>query len=359
MARKMQAVLVKPKSPMTVDYPGSDTLFGAICWAIRLIEGEGKLREILDRFSVRDPPFLLSSAFPCNKLDGEYRYLLPMPICLPPHIPSGTSNRSLLRKWAKLKEVRWADITFLKEFLNGKFSVMEILKGMEETKSNVAGIRPSAPKAKVKRRYIFDRFEFQGVCLASWSVSLSREIEITGNRVNRLTNSTDEYLHFYSAYHFGPEDYFYFLIDCESEVEETLRAALHFLEDRGIGGNISSGKGHVGIKIRPFENIGASSGQFFVNLSTYCPTHEELEFYSRSKRLAYSLVYRQGVMESSFIHTAHPWKKGVLSFQEGSIFPVIDDRRYYGENPIVYDECFQVQQYGFSMPLKGVFELEA
>lgn len=355
MGKKMQAVVVKPKSPMTINYPGSDTLFGAIAWAIRLLEGEEKLKVILDRFSAKNPPFLVSSAFPCNKLDGEFQYLIPMPICPPPR----TADSLLITKWKKvLKNVIWADLSFLKEFLQGKFSIMDVLKGLEERRKGSVRERAKSCKTKVKKHWVFDRFEIQNECLASWPVSLSREIEITGNAVNRLTNSTGKKLHFYSAYHFGPDDYFYFLIDCKSEVQKTLLAALRLLEDRGIGGNISSGKGHIKIEIQPFEDPGVPNGKVFVNLSTYCPTREELEYYARNDQLAYSLAYKHSVIECSLARSASPWKKGVLYFTEGSVFPVIDGKEYYGENPVVYDELFPAQQYGFSFPLKGVFEFE-
>ncbi len=42
----------------------SDTLFGAICWAWRLLYGEEDLLELLDLYCQARPPFLISSTFP-------------------------------------------------------------------------------------------------------------------------------------------------------------------------------------------------------------------------------------------------------------------------------------------------------
>jgi len=47
----------------TSDYIHSDTLFSAICNAYRLLYGEEELRDMLNLFRVREPTFLISSAF--------------------------------------------------------------------------------------------------------------------------------------------------------------------------------------------------------------------------------------------------------------------------------------------------------
>ena len=45
-------------------FPASDTLFGALTWAVLLVEGEGAAAAWVERFRLSEPPLLLSSALP-------------------------------------------------------------------------------------------------------------------------------------------------------------------------------------------------------------------------------------------------------------------------------------------------------
>ena len=62
----------------------SDTLFSALCWAVREVEGSGWLDEWLGAFLNGPAPLLLTSAFP---LAGDVRFY-PRPMLPPPWGPA-------------------------------------------------------------------------------------------------------------------------------------------------------------------------------------------------------------------------------------------------------------------------------
>jgi CRISPR-associated protein Csm4 len=66
----------------------ADTLFGALCWQCRFLDGESALRGMLQRFRDGDPPFILSDVFP----EGWF----PCPLSLNlRHIPDSNLQRKL------------------------------------------------------------------------------------------------------------------------------------------------------------------------------------------------------------------------------------------------------------------------
>ena len=70
----MNVVYLKPKSLFPTNLP-SDTIFGAICVAIKEIYGEDELDSMLGLFNGKNNPFVLSSAFPfVNGSDGKHHF---------------------------------------------------------------------------------------------------------------------------------------------------------------------------------------------------------------------------------------------------------------------------------------------
>ena len=57
-------VYLLPRAPFAKAAPRSDTLFGAICWAIRWLYDEETLVKLLAGFADGQAPFILSSLFP-------------------------------------------------------------------------------------------------------------------------------------------------------------------------------------------------------------------------------------------------------------------------------------------------------
>ena len=100
----------------------SDTLFGLICWAIRQVFSEARLVELLKAFYAGQPPFLLSSAFPCAK-DGTaaWKPFLPRPL-LPPPAPVEDLSPEEAQRLKRYKRLRYIPADHFNQFLQGDYS---------------------------------------------------------------------------------------------------------------------------------------------------------------------------------------------------------------------------------------------
>lgn len=102
---------LQPTAPMRVGthpedidrarpFAASDTLFGALCWAIRQLFGESELERWLDGVRATPPLVRLSSLLPIIRIGDNAEPLIP----LPQRLPSATLPE---RKW--LKQARYVD----------------------------------------------------------------------------------------------------------------------------------------------------------------------------------------------------------------------------------------------------------
>ncbi|MBC7108387.1 MAG: type III-A CRISPR-associated RAMP protein Csm4 [Methanomassiliicoccales archaeon] len=351
----MDAVVLRPKSLSLAGYPKSDTLFGALCWGIRFISGNETLEKMLEDFRNGDPPFVISSAFPCAlSVATVVEYLIPMPFFTIPSKffeLSASKRMEIVGNYKKLKKVRWADASLVFDILKGRVTIYDILESIEKVKDSGKG------------DWCFQDYNYKDGVLSRHDVPIYKEVDMVGNAINRITSSTGENFFFYKGYAMSRRGAMYFIIKHRKNCENIVRPALRFLEDRGIGGKISSGKGAfeiIQIRTNIDEKLAEmSSGKTVLNLSTYIPTHEEIvQFKNAGTKPIYNLLVRGGVIESGLASESNPWKARTMCFGEGSLFPAIENREVYGQNPVVHDKKYKVQQYGFSFYLRGDLKLE-
>ncbi|MBC7196763.1 MAG: hypothetical protein H5U39_05870, partial [Deferribacterales bacterium] len=74
----MKIVYLYPKSTFRTDLR-SDTLWGILCWAIRLVYGNEELERIIKSYIERKPEFIISSTFPFIIKDDKKWHYLPKP----------------------------------------------------------------------------------------------------------------------------------------------------------------------------------------------------------------------------------------------------------------------------------------
>lgn len=176
------------------------------------------------------------------------------------------------------------------------------------------------------------------------------------NKINRLTNTTHEGGLFYSSEITCSKDGgLFFLLQGKEEALKLVRAALRFLQDRGIGGDISVGKGNFELEIaKGFSPVKEpKESDYFTTLSlTYLEDDQWNNLQDSSKTCLYRLERRRGRIESSLVSTSNIWKQAVIVFREGSVFPLTEANTIYGCNPIVKQKPFPVQYYGFSYPVR-------
>ncbi len=312
----MKAVYLQPHGAYRHELH-SDTLFGLICWAIRQVFSEARLVELLDGFALGQPPFLLSSAFPCIKDGPDWKPFLPRPL-LPPPEPVEELGPDELQRLKNYKRLRYIPVDHFKQFLQGGHSDTSYYK------SNIW----EDPK-----------------------VSVPRPVDRLHGTIDRLSGTTDGKgtLFVRPEYRSGG---LYFLID--GEAAELVVNALRFLEDFGLGGGNSTGYARFTVTVTDTGLLGkpVAEPDRFVTLSLYYPRPAELAHF-RTGEAWYELTVRKGKVGGHFLHADDFWKRSVLMFTPGSTFPAIADRRMYGQNPIVKRRQdglpFDVQQYGYAL----------
>lgn len=345
----MKIVYLKPKSSFLGEQIHSDTLFGAICWGIRQIYGNDELEEMLSRFARDskkfDPPFLISSSFPYMESEKEKRHFLPKPILKP--IWRNVETKEALDKLKTIKKVAYIQENIFNGWINGKITDSDLFEHIKLKEDNIT-YQLEGEEYLQKGGILIEKGDATGIF---------KETDILRNVIDRLSNTTTEGGLFYTHETFiGEKSGLFFLIEIKDRVyENLLNASLRFVEDRGIGGDVSVGKGQFDIELLTDTEIihEPKNPDSFTNLSLYYPCDDEIQFFKQhEEKTWYNLIGRKGKIESAFVSTKDIWKESIQMFEEGSTFPLIADRELYGKNPIVKEKPFKIQHYGFALPVK-------
>lgn len=334
------AVYLRPHGSLASEL-GSDTLFGAVCWAIRILGLVDDMEAMLEDFATR-PRFAFSSAFPFFEVNGNRVRFYPRP-CLPEMSPGQIEalaqeecdkNPRLDRKAAKVQVVQLA------KRLDGKLYLSEALFGeVVRGETDTVGLF----RRFKKRGHNPQDIEAAGAVLISHGerrrlhgepLTFMAEADVQHNQVDRVAGATAEGLLFFEREtFFRPGGGLWFVLQAEAEdVENLIRPALRYLADTGLGANRTSGKGHFDIEIG--EKIAlpqAERPNAFLVLSRYLP--QEGEWPAGAKPLAYRLLHLWPKRESKFVQpvvgqaTAPVYKRRLRMFAPGSIFPLAGEPR--------------------------------
>jgi CRISPR-associated protein Csm4 len=304
-------VYLRPKSPFPDTVP-SDTLFGAICCGFEELYEKDKVDALLNS---KKPPFLISSAFPFVENGGEQEHFFPKLVVEPAEI-----DVNLFDKAKKYKKVVFIHERIFNEWIRGEVSELGLIEGIGDSYSVVKGLL--VPKG-------FDiKFDIKTVDLAQ-------------NILNRLTAQSKDFFYLTKTYFLNSGLFFMirFYEDCKDEI----LAALRFLEDRGIGGDVSTGKGWFEFFYGENKINEPEDGDSFVTLSRYCPTKDEIEMFRR-ERMYYELIRTRGRSRDGVI------KRPLFMFKEGSTFPELG-KAFYGKIEKVRENP-DVIEFGYSFPIK-------
>lgn len=326
-------IYLKPVSSFLGEPPRSDTLFGAICWAVKLTEGEARLEELLARFSQTDPPFLLTSSFPAVSTDGDKLHFFPVPLTEP--LDADPDN---------LEEFNW-----IKRVENSEYTTEEVYSSILKGELDKERIYHSGDY-RITSGYLYPKGSVD-----SETFPLFHDRNVQRTTVDRLTSGTHEGRLFYSEETRLREDTeLFFLLDGPEEVLDSIRKGLRFLNDRGIGGDVSVGKGEFEVSIEGnFNPVDEpEDGDYFTNLSLFYPREEnDRRFRATDGDSWFRTERRRGRLESSLVESEDVWKDAVIVYGEGSVFPDTGEAPY-GKNPIVKREPFDVQYYGYGYPVR-------
>jgi len=312
-------VYLTPKSLFPTSLP-SNTIFGAICIGLKEIYGDEELKKMLALFSEGTIPFILSSAFPFVGDSKDKHHFFPKPIDEP---FEGTIT-DYLDQAKRFKKARYVHQSVFNAWINGTLSELDIIKDFDK-KYHVSGVL-------LTHKEEMD-LDF-GLIVA----------DTPHNVLNRLSNKSENFYYSTGAY-YRNAGLFFLIKFLDESYRSKIMAALRFIEDRGFGGDISSGRGQFELNfVESTELIKEpEEADAFTTMSLYSPDNE---FNSLDKnRIWYELTKIQGRSSDGRM------KKSVFMFKEGSTFPLLN-LEFYGGVKEVRPAPKRVVEYGLAFPVK-------
>jgi len=289
----------------------SYTIFSAICWGYRILFGEKKFVEFLEKFKEK-PLFTISSPLPYlqNKL------YFPMPEVEDGFEEPEDEEEYKLHK--SIKKLKWIPETIFYEFLKGninkKSDLLEIFKEFKD------------------------------------GISFPKSINLLHAKINRLTWTTGEGgLYNESAYFY--DNFIFFIYFNEENFIEPIKYILRFVP---FGGNKSIGFGRKILEFKEEKGIltdfliPSSSSKKFITLS---PTFYDVSF--NLKESFYQLLLFAGKVENFYGRITKPiLKRKAIYLKTGSVLKVKSIKNFYGElKSVLEHQDKTIYQYGFAFPL--------
>lgn len=309
-------IYIEPKSSFSLI--SSDTLYGALVNTLQILSADFDdiLLELME-----NPPFLISSAFPFVQAQ-EINHFYPKPLL------ENTINTVLHPDKVKMyKKAKYIHESVFSKMIFGELEENRLIETI-------------------------DNYDIEDGLLYPKDLKLNfgiRSLDTSRNLLNRLTYFSDYF--FTSGYHYKNVGLFFIIrflnTDSQNKYSDLLKGCFRFLSDRGLGGDISVGKGHFDILDIRDENIinEPTVGNRFVSLSNYMPTLEEIKFYQEKENLYYELYTKRGRDPSGRI------RKKVRFFREGSTFPE-HGKKVYGKATYVDDKAVELG-YSFNVRMRG------
>ena len=297
-------VRLKPKTGSLVSaLPGSGTMFGAICWAVRDLYGVEELEEMLDNFLAHDCRFAVSSVFPYG--------LLPM--------PKGIVQEQTNRIFPQLIASVGKDDT--DEFIRRKKKLVKIKYINEDLWNEIKS--DTARMNEFIFKYISGQYEEYGEPFV--------EETFIRNAINRLSNTTTK----------GESSVFYSKVYSIKEVAEFhcfiktsninwFEPVWKYLSECGIGSNKSVGMNLFELTCEGKVKVDLMKKNLLV--SKYIPNPDEVDFNESYYEIQSAIEKFESCRE--FFHTS-PNKAKINYIAEGSVISLKTDRELYGSVPVV------------------------
>jgi CRISPR-associated protein Csm4 len=333
----MNEITLYLKSPTGFkdNLPRSDTLFGAICWGVWLLYGEDDLNKFLDSYKEQNPVVLLSSSFPFSKIEQQITHFFPKPHQKP--LPP-INDIKLYKLSKKFNKVKYIDDQLFQDIINNGYDDQQLWERLLKNELYLSEDNKILSKRKLK----------------SFPIKIA---VVPGNAIDRLSNGTIEgKLYHTSECFIEYESGIFVLLKVTDEWLKKILAVFRYYADKGLGGDTSVGKGSYKLAVKenfPFQEN--PDGKRWLTLSLYFPEPTEWQLIQQKlDETWYSLTLRKGKIESNYSPTTNVWKKSLLMLEEGSVFPVIDNKTYYGMLPVVkeIENQYKVYQYGLAFSVK-------
>ncbi len=302
----------KPLSPFR-HLPESFTVFGAICWGVKVLYGDGELENMLDMFS-DTPPFLISSPL----VEKEGSLLFPKPI---------------------LKD-GWGDITSMEEY---------------EEKKKAKGLKlvdEEAMRKVLEGEISTDRELWEEVKPRGDEDKAHESVSVPHASINRITWTTaGGQLYNEEAYYWSGR-FAVLLYFRDTSYVDMVKASLRFTH---LGGNRTTGMGYCEVEFYGCDDswirdyMEETTGEF-ISLS---PT-----FYDSSYSLeeSYYDVFPLLSPVDNYYAVVSPaiWKRRTVLISKGSLIRVKDKRDFYGQVKVLLENTEsgkKIYHYGLAFPL--------
>lgn len=248
----------------------SDTLFGSICWTVFYLEGEERLKSLLQRFKENKPAFVLSDGFPQGFLPrpagGNYTI----------RSSEGKSKQDIMvnmKKAKQIKKISYIPLEDIQKIILGDKIALENCRQPEETSLNMT----------------------------------------VHNTIDRETGTSAEGGLFRELYRWDGDIDIYAL--AEDEWKPLLMRCLELIGFWGYGGGASHGRGAFEIEDTcemDFEL--PESPNAYMTLSRCIPAA------NMPVHCQYRLDVKYGRFGQERGRSGYPFKKPVLMFEPGAVF---------------------------------------
>ena len=276
---KLYKAIINPTSNFSTPLRG-DTFFGQICWGIKYIFGEERLKELLKNYD--EKPFLVVS-------DGFVSGYLPKP-----KMPSKLLGENPEEKKQNRKKI-WLTID---DFLNGNFNNAKTKKEAGEDKEDFV----------IRNSINYKEFKTDDSGFAPYT---EEEFSLTKKDI-------------------------FFLIDDNFSLDE-LKKVLNFIGHSGYGKDSTIGKGRFEVEKLDELNINNSNKKYFMALS---PVFIEG---IKAKNIYYDVFVRFGKLGYERANI-NPFKKPIVFADTGSVFELEEKVQYIGKavkNISTYEDVIQ------------------
>ena len=297
---------LSPKS--TLPHLSSDKIFGSIIYGISQLYPD-KVDGIVDLFKNEKPPFIISSAFPFIENNGKILRFYPKPMIKSDYVEKLPKFEDVEKEIKKIKKIKdFAEIEFIDEnifnkFVAGEIDDFEIFNSL----NNDYFIKSEKFLITKENNKIFNFFINSSV------------VEIRPqNSINRLIDKTEFF--YTEGQRFSGKNGLFFLIQFNEDLKNIVLASLRFLEDRGLGYDISSGRGEFTFTFDEEDLFMENNGKYFTILSRFIPTKIDMENISKKSNYSfYGTGFKQGRK------TNGDFKQKIRFFKEGSVFQAYNE----------------------------------
>jgi len=368
----MKIIYLKPLSGYATPLR-SDTLWGLLCWGIRHLWGVKELTQFLGDCEAGQPPFVVSSTFPCKQYGKGWTSFFPNPLPFPDEhddrLEEAQINAQLRKEYkSKLAFVNRDDFAAILEGTLTSKKLCQRLRDIYDEEERLKAEAKRTGKPREDRAISQTEVDQTAPRLDDFHMTHNTIDRLRGGTLSLPTNNPDEPAGqlFHSPEHYWTDKYadpnqdpntgIFFLADGPdlSKLEAVLRLFRHW----GFGADRTSGKGFFEVDIQDFELPQPADANAMLNLSLFRPTPDELsaidDFPANDSRFRYRIELREGYVsaDSAFLP-----KQAHRYFAEGSVFPLLpslNGQRHLGELVHQFEKPHPVWDngFGFMLPLK-------